>query len=121
MSECIDDTVIEDDKSIKINVNQKKKSQTLLKSKRQYVDNVETYLRDENASFTENEDESDADDPDDKDWIQTPLYRRIKQVREQNKTTSKGLSSLYNRDLKRKSSHEEDSDDATIVRASKIK
>ena len=121
MSECIDDTVIEDDKSIKINVNQKKKSQTLLKSKRQYVDNVETYLRDENASFTENEDESDADDPDDKDWIQTPLYRRIKQVREQNKTTSKGLSALYNRDLKRKSSHEEDSDDATIIRASKIK
>ena len=48
-------------------------------------ENTEAFFKDHDVSFTDNEEGSDADDPDDKDWIQTPLYRRIKQVREQNK------------------------------------
>merc|ERR1719220_2408978 len=90
-------------------VPKKKKTQALFKSKKI----VDTYLKEQNVSFTESEGESDADDPEDQDWIQTPLYRRIKQVREQNNgLATKTLSTLYARDSKRKSSQDEDSDDA---------
>ena len=126
MNDCIEDTDDEGENSNKNSVPKKKKTQGLFKSKKivdTYKD-VDTYLKEQNASFTENEEESDADDPEDQDWIQTPLYRRIKQVREQNKGLgTKTLSTLYPRDSKRKSSQDEDSDDATIVkgRPSKIK
>ena len=126
MSECIDSTVTENTKDVKKNSNKSKKSEALFKTKRNVggYENPEAFFKDHDVSFTDNEEGSDADDPDDKDWIQTPLYRRIKQVREQNKgLNTKTLSSIYARESKRKSSQDEDSDDSAIVkgRPSKIK
>ena len=108
MNDCIEDTDDEGENSNKNSLPKKKKTQALFKNKKivdTYKD-VDTYLKEQNASFTENEEESDADDPEDQDWIQTPLYRRIKQVRDQNKVLgTKTLSTLYPRDSKRKSSY----------------
>ena len=82
-------------------------------------ENPEAFFKDHDVSFTDNEEGSDADDPDDKDWIQTPLYRRIKQVREQNKgLNTKALGGIYARESKRKSSQDEDSDDFQSQRPS---
>ena len=51
------------------------------------------------------------EDPRDSDWTMTPLYRRIKQVREQNRTSSKSiLPSTFNGG-KRKSSQDDAEED----------
>ena len=72
---------------------------------------IEDYLKQQDATFTEDEMESDEEDPRDSDWTMTPLYRRIKQVREQNRTSSKSiLPSTFNGG-KRKSSQDDAEED----------
>ena len=115
MIECSSEVNSEGNNTI-IRTTQKKKSPFLnIPKANKNKASIEEFLRQEEASFTEDEVESnDEEDPDwvNSDWVQTPLYRRIKQVREQNRTTSK--SSIVG---KRKSSQDEDDDDDTLIKA----